>query len=71
LKRRKCKCAWLHLVSGGLLFVASSNNNVGKVSYWDSSSIFKEPFAKAYLPGKVQSARQKGGVVLALGLSPD
>jgi hypothetical protein len=54
-----------------LLFVASSNNNVGKVSYWDSSSIFKEPFAKAYLPGKVQSARQKGGVVLALGLSPD
>jgi hypothetical protein len=67
---------WLRLVSGGLLFVASSDNNVSKISCWDLSSIFKgfmEPIADAYLPGKVQSARlevQEGGVVLALGLGP-
>jgi hypothetical protein len=67
---------WLRLVSGGLLFVASSDNNVSKISCWDLSSIFKgftEPIAEAYLPGKVQSARlevQEGGVVLALGLGP-
>jgi hypothetical protein len=43
---------WLRLVSGGLLFVASSDNNVSKISCWDLSSIFKgftEPIAEAYL----------------------
>jgi hypothetical protein len=67
---------WLRLVSGGLLFVASSDNNVSKISCWDLFSIFKgftEPIAEAYLPGKVQSARlevQEWGVALALGLGP-
>ncbi|KAJ7703921.1 hypothetical protein B0H17DRAFT_1193853 [Mycena rosella] len=62
---------WLRFVSGRWLFVASSDNDVSKISCWDLSVIFRggtEPIAEAYLPGPVKTARlevQASGVVLA------
>lgn len=67
---------WLRLVSGSWLFVASSDNDVSKISCWDLSLIFQgytDPIAEAYLPGQVKTAQleiQETGVVLALGLGP-
>ncbi|KAJ7746319.1 hypothetical protein B0H16DRAFT_961435 [Mycena metata] len=68
---------WLRLVNGNWLFVASSNNNVSKISCWDLSLVFQgyiEPLAEAYLPGQVKTAKlevQTCGVVLSLGLGPE
>ncbi|KAJ7746321.1 hypothetical protein B0H16DRAFT_961522 [Mycena metata] len=68
---------WLRLVNGNWLFVASSDNNVSRISCWDLSLVFQgsvEPVAEAYLPGRVKTAKlevQSSGVVLALGLGPE
>ncbi|KAJ7748074.1 hypothetical protein B0H16DRAFT_911000 [Mycena metata] len=65
---------WLRLVAGSLLFVASSDNHVSKITCWDMSSVFQnymEPIAEAYLPGQVKTAQleiQDSGIVVALGL---
>jgi hypothetical protein len=67
---------WLRLVAGRWIFVASSDNEVSKISCWDLSSFFQgniEPIAEAYLPGQVKTGQlevQNGGIILALGLGP-
>jgi hypothetical protein len=67
---------WLRLVAGSWIFVASSDNEVSKISCWDLSSVFQgntEPIAEAYLPGQVKTGQlevQNGGIILALGLGP-
>jgi hypothetical protein len=66
---------WMQLVSGNWLFVASSDDEVSKISCWDLSLVFQgytEPIAEAYLPGQVRTAHlevQASGVVLALGFA--
>ncbi|KAJ7038942.1 hypothetical protein C8F04DRAFT_1321592 [Mycena alexandri] len=66
--------SWLRLVAGTWLFVASSDDEVSKISCWDLSLLFQgyaEPIAEAYLPGPVETARlevQEAGVVFALGI---
>ncbi|KAJ7108058.1 hypothetical protein C8R43DRAFT_1044313 [Mycena crocata] len=68
---------WLRLVSGSCLFVASSDNEVSKISCWDLSLMFQgymNPIAEAYLPGQVKTSQlevQDEGIVLALGLGPN
>ncbi|KAJ7108053.1 hypothetical protein C8R43DRAFT_1162615 [Mycena crocata] len=67
---------WLRLVCGSWLFVASSDNEVSKISCWDLSLMFQgymDPIAEAYLPGQVKTAQlevQDEGVVIGLGLGP-
>ncbi|KAK7017342.1 hypothetical protein R3P38DRAFT_2986696 [Favolaschia claudopus] len=68
---------WLRLVAGTWLFVASSDNDISKISCWDVPSILRgnrQPLAEAYLPGQVKTGElevQASGIVLALGLGPE
>ncbi|KAJ7510507.1 hypothetical protein B0H11DRAFT_1959386 [Mycena galericulata] len=68
---------WLRLVAGTWLFVASSDNDISKISCWDLTLVFQgytEPLAEAYLPGQVKTGKlevQSSGVVLALGLGAE
>ncbi|KAJ7447308.1 hypothetical protein B0H11DRAFT_2248371 [Mycena galericulata] len=77
-RRNLCESiTWLRLVDGSWLFVASSDNEVSKISCWDLSLLFQgyaEPVDVSYLPGQVKTAQlevQETGVILALGLGPN